>query len=501
METASEIAIQADPYAVTSFVLYLLIIVAIGILSTRFSSAGLTEFFLAGRKLKEFVVALSAVVSGRSAWLLIGVTGMAFTIGAPAVWAVTGYITAEVFLFLFIGKRLRRYTQMKDNLTLPDFFESRYRDTTHVLRILSVFIILIFMVSYVASQFLAGGKAFSTSFGVSETGGILITAAIVFVYTVLGGFLAVSLTDMIQAMFMIIALLVLPIVVISHAGGWGEVLTVLKAFSPRFLNPFAFSAGGIIGFLGIGFGSPGNPHILVRYMSIEDPKSLRRAMVIGTIWNTLMAWGAVFIGLVGRAFYLKPEALPGSDPENLFPFLASAHLHPILVGIITAAILAAIMSTADSQLLVASSGVVRDIYQKILTKGKTVSQKKLVFLSRIVILLLVIAALVFGILARKYVFWLVLFAWGGLGASFGPPLLLSLFWKRTTKAGVIAGFIAGTAVTIIWNQTPLLKELIYELVPAFLFSFYVTIVFSLFTSPPPQAEAELAEISAKYRQK
>jgi Na+/proline symporter len=244
METAGQLAVQPGSLALLSFILYLFIIVLIGILSAKFSSSGISEFFLAGRKLKNFVVALSAVVSGRSAWLLIGVTGMAFTLGAPTVWAVTGYITAEVFLFAFVGKRLRRYTAMMDNLTLPDFFESRFKDKSNLLRILSVIIILIFMISYIAAQFNAGGKAFSTSFGVSETHGILITAAIVLLYTILGGFLAVSLTDMIQAFFMLFALLVLPIVVIANAGGWNEILVVLKNFNPRFLDPFAFSVGG-----------------------------------------------------------------------------------------------------------------------------------------------------------------------------------------------------------------------------------------------------------------
>ncbi|MCJ7581312.1 MAG: sodium/proline symporter [Candidatus Aminicenantes bacterium] len=501
MESAGSTAIQANPLALISFAFYLLIIIIIGVVSARFSSSGLSEFFLAGRKLKNFVVALSAVVSGRSAWLLIGVTGMAFTLGAPAIWAVTGYITAEVFLFAFVGKRLRRYTGMMDDLTLPDFFESRFKDKTSLLRILSVIIILIFMVSYVAAQFTAGGKTFSTSFGVSETTGIIITAAIVLIYTVLGGFLAVSLTDMIQAIFMIVALLVLPIVVISNTGGWETVVSILHNFNPKFLNPFAMAAGGIIGFLGIGLGSPGNPHILVRYMAIKDPKDLRKSCLIGTFWNVIMAWGAVFTGLVGRAIYLKPEALPGNDPETLFPFLASAHLHPILMGIVTASILAAIMSTADSQLLVASSGVVRDVYQKIIHKGQTIDQKKLVRLSRTVVLLLVIIALIFGALAKDLVFWLVLFAWGGLGASFGPPLLLALFWKKTTKTGVAVGFISGTTVTIIWNQVAALKAFVYELVPAFLISLILTIFISLITTPPSEAGEELRQIAPKYKKK
>jgi SSS family solute:Na+ symporter len=234
-------------------------------------------------------------------------------------------------------------------------------------------------------------------------------------------------------------------------------------------------------------------------MSVADPKELRKSCVIGTVWNVLMAWGAVFIGLVGRAYYLKPEALPGGDPENLFPFLASAHLHPILLGIITASILAAIMSTADSQLLVASSGITRDIYQKIFAKDKIIPQKRLVLISRIVVLSLVIAALIFGVLAKEYVFWLVLFAWGGLGASFGPTLLLSLFWERTTKAGVIAGFVSGTTTTIVWNQIEVLNNLIYHLVPAFFISLFLTIVVSLMTTAPSHAESELASIKAKYK--
>jgi SSS family solute:Na+ symporter len=234
-------------------------------------------------------------------------------------------------------------------------------------------------------------------------------------------------------------------------------------------------------------------------MSVSDPRALRKSCVIGTVWNVLMAWGAVFIGLVGRAYYRRLDAIPGGDQENLFPFLASEHLHPLIMGMVAASILAAIMSTADSQLLVASSGVVRDIYQKIAAKGRSISQKKLVLLSRIVVSVLVITALILGFVAKQYVFWLVLFAWGGLGASFGPPLLLSLFWKRTTKAGVAAGFVSGTAITIVWNQVSFLKNIIYELVPAFFVSALLTVIISLLTAPPKNAEEELKSIAAKYR--
>ncbi len=504
MENISQITVHANLLAVLSFIFYLLIIVLIGVLAAKFSSTGISEFFLAGRKMREFVVALSAVVSGRSAWLLVGVTGMAYIRGASAIWAVAGYIIVELFLFLFLAKRLRRYTERMDNLTLPDFFESRYKDKTNILRITSVIIILIFMVAYVSAQFNAGGKAFGASFGIGEFEGVLVTALIVLAYTMMGGFLAVSLTDMVQAIFMIFALLILPVIAIINFGGLSQVLTAISKLSPEVvgsfsIDPFSLSVGGIIGFLGIGLGSPGNPHILVRYMSIDDPRALRKSALIGTAWNTLMAWGAVYIGIIGRAYYPTKNLLPNSDPENLYPFLASTHLHPILFGILIASIFAAIMSTADSQLLVAASGVVRDIYQKILVKDKKISQKKLVFLSRVVIILLVLIALILGAVASQLVFWLVLFAWAGLGAAFGPTVILSLFWKRTTKQGVLTGLVSGTLVTILWNQLPFLKGIIYELVPAFIISAVLTIIVSLLTHPPAEAERELEEISARYK--
>ena len=211
--------------------------------------------------MNRIVVALSAVVSGRSAWLLLGVTGMAYIQGASAVWAVVGYITVELFLFLFLAPRLRRETEKMDDLTIPDFFESRFNDKSGLLRVVSVGIILIFMIAYVAAQFKGGGKAFSASFGLSEFHGLLLTAGIVLIYTILGGFVAVALTDVIQAVLMILALIILPIVTVIDIGGWHIVTDVLHQISPQFLDPFALGAGALIGFLGIGLGSPGNPHM------------------------------------------------------------------------------------------------------------------------------------------------------------------------------------------------------------------------------------------------
>ena len=484
MESAASVQLQGNLYSLLAFVGYLLIITAIGIFTARFSSKGVREYFIGGRNMNRFVVALSAVVSGRSSWLLLGVTGMAYKIGPSAVWAVVGYILAELLLFLFYAKRLRRFSEEYDCITLPDFFAARFNDKSGLLRLTLAVVILIFMVSYVSAQFVGGGKAFAASFHIDNTSGIIITAAIVLLYTLLGGFLAVSLTDMIQAFFMIFALIILPVIAIADRGGLSILLQQLQALDPKYIDPFAISLGTAIGFLGIGLGSPGNPHIIARYMSIDDPEQLRFSAVVGTVWNVLMAWGALFIGLAGRVYFPDVSMLPGNDTENLYPVLALQHLHPVLFGVVVASIFAAIMSTADSQLLVAASSIVRDIYERIIKKGRQIPQKKLVLYSRLSVFLLVVFALILGMLANELVFWLVLFAWAGLGASLGPTSILSLYWKGTTRSGIFAGLITGTLVTIVWYNIPLLKNTFYELIPAFILSFIMVIVVSKFTQPP-----------------
>jgi SSS family solute:Na+ symporter len=483
-----QVEAAADPWAITAFLAYLLLTVGIGVYATRFSSAGVSEFFIGGRRMNRFVVALSAVVSGRSAWLVLGVTGMAYAMGPSAMWAVVGYTVAELFLFLFYAPRLRRFSARYDCITVPDFFAARFKDDRGSLRAVLVVVILLFMVGYVAGQFVGGGKAFAASFGLTPTAGVLLTAGIVLVYTMLGGFLAVSLTDMIQACFMIFALALLPILAIADRGGLDVFTQQLRALDPTLVDPFALSVGVAVGFVGIGLGSPGNPHILARYMSIDDPRQFRYAAVVGTIWNVVMSGGAVFIGLVGRVYFPDVAMLPQGDTENLYPLLAQQHLHPALFGVVLASIFAAIMSTADSQLLVAASAVVRDVYEKVIHRGETLSQRRLVLLSRGVVILLVVLAVGFGLVAEQVVFWLVLFAWAGLGASLGPTSILALFWKRTTKAGVTAGILTGTTTTIIWYFVPALKSRMYELVPAFLLALLATVVVSLWTSPPAAAD-------------
>lgn len=471
--------------SIYAFLGYLILVTMIGLYAARFSSSGISAYFVGARRMNKIVVALSAVVSGRSAWLLLGVTGMAYKMGASAVWAVLGYIIVELFLFIFYAYRLRRFSEKYDCITLPDFFAARFNDHDNRLRVLLVLVITMFMISYVSAQFVGGGKAFAASFGIDQQTGVLLTAGIVLFYTMVGGFLAVSLTDVFQAFFMLIALVILPVIAISDFGGLIPVLEQLKEINPGLIDPFSLSLGAAIGFLAIGLGSPGNPHIIARYMSIKDPEQLRMTAVIGTVWNVLMGWGALFIGLAGRVYFPEIDMLPGADTENLYPTLAEQHLHPLLLGIVVASVFAAIMSTADSQLLVAASALVRDLYEKVIRRGSPVPDKKLVMLSRIAVFALVIIALLLGYIAQDLVFWLVLFAWAGLGAALGPTSVLALYWRGTTRTGVFAGVISGTLTTIIWFYIPQLKSVIYELVPAFIISTIMTITVSKFTRENP----------------
>jgi len=293
----------------------------------------------------------------------------------------------------------------------------------------------------------------------------------------------------VQAVFMLVALLVLPWVAIADFGGWGAMMTELAALDAGLPSPVALGLGAGLGFVGIGLGSPGNPHILVRYMSIDSARQLRFAAVVGTVWNVLMGAGAVLIGMVGRAYMNDVAMLPLADPENIFPVLAQEHLPAVLFGVVVAAIFAAIMSTADSQLLVAASTVVRDVYEKVVRRGRPLSQRRLVVLSRVVVTALVLLAVVLGWAADDLVFWLVLFAWAGLGAALGPTSILALFWPRTTRAGVFAGLITGTLTTFVWYFTPALKGALYELIPAFAAGLVATVVVSLMTRPPAGTDA------------
>ncbi|UCH95657.1 MAG: sodium/proline symporter [Candidatus Aminicenantes bacterium] len=477
-----------DPVAFIIFFLTLLLPIIVGFL-TLWRTKSQSDFFVGGRAMDKFVVALSAVSSGRSGWLVLGVSGTAYLVGTSAVWAAVGYITAEMFQFIYIGRKLRTQTESFNNITLLDYFESRFNDK-YLLRITGAVIIAIFITAYVAAQFNAGAKSLSTALDLPLIYALIISALVILVYMILGGYIAVAYNDVVRAIIMLVGLVILPVVGLIKIGGFNVLLETLSRLNPAFIDPFSLSIGAFFGFVGIGLGSPGQPHIVVRYMSINDPEKLRYATVIGTFWNVVMAWGAVFIGLLGRIIVPVVENLPNADKEMVYLVLSSQYFGPLLYGLLVGGIFAAILSTADSQLLVVASTFVRDIYEKIIYEktGKKKSKPPLseatkLMLSRIVVFISGVLAIILAYAAKEAIFWLVLFAWGGLGASFGTSLIFSLYWKRTTKYGVFAGMLVGTVVTIAWKLY--LKEPtgIYELIPAFFGSALAIFIVSLLTRP------------------
>lgn len=467
-----------DPLALCIFLATLLLPVLIGFLTLR-RTRNQSDFFIGGRAMNKFVVALSAVSSGRSSWLVLGVSGMAFTRGTGAVWAVVGYITAEMFQFIYIGRKLRAETERMDSITLLDYFESRYNDKKHHIRITGSVIIAIFITAYVAAQFNAGAKALGTALNIPLIAALALSGALILVYMILGGYIAVAYNDVVRAVILLIGLVIFPFYGLIKAGGLTALLRTLEGLNPALVDPFSLGFGMIIGFLGIGLGSPGQPHIVVRYMSIRDPDKLRQSTVIGTFWNVVMGWGAVMIGLLGRALIPSLESLPDKDPEVIYLVLSSQYFGPVLYGLIIGGIFAAILSTADSQLLVVASTFVRDIYEKILKKGAQIPESRRLHLSRWVVFFSGILAIVMAFLAQDLIFWLVLFAWGGLGAAFGPTLIFSLYWKRTTRAGIISGMITGTLIIIIWKLFLSAPTGLYELIPAFFGSAAAVLLVSL----------------------
>lgn len=447
----------ATPTMTAAFLVYLVALMGIGLYSSRTAGEDIDEFFLGGRRLGALVVALSAVVSGRSSWLILGVTGAAFHTGLPAVWVLPGYITAELFMFVVVAPRLRRYTERRDCLTLPDFFEARFGDTTQRLRLLSVALILIFFTAYIGAQLTAGTKTFQAVFGLPPLESTVLVTVIVALYTITGGFLAVSLTDAVQAILMLVGLVVMPIMATYELGGPAALLQQLGALSTPRADLLALGTlAGVLKGLAIGTGSFGQPHILTRYMAIDDAEKLRASALVGTVWNVLMGWGAIGIGLVGRAIYRDASALPLGDVETLFVRMAVDTLPAVVAGLLVSAVVAAIQSTVDSQLLVAASGAARDVYQRMTVRGREAGPEELVWVSRGCVLAILAIAFGIGILASqtddpvfRSVFRFVLQAWYGLGCAFGPLVLLGLVWRGVSAQGALAGMLVGPACVLL----------------------------------------------------
>ncbi len=471
------------PLAFVIFILTLFLPILIGFLTLR-RTKNQSDFFIGGRMMDKFVVALSAVSSGRSSWLVLGVSGMAYTLGVGAVWAVVGYITVEMFQFIYIGRKLRQATESYQSLTLLDYFESRFNDKQQLIRLVGSIIITIFIVAYVAAQFNAGAKSLSTALDVPFLPALLISALLILVYMVMGGYIAVAYNDVVRAIILIIGLVIFPAYGLAKVGGLSALLQTLAQLNPASIDPLSLGWGAIIGFIGIGLGSPGQPHIVVRYMSIDDEDKLRLSAIIGTFWNVVLGWGAVFIGLLGRYFVPSPEKLPNHDPEMIYLVLSSEFFSPLLYGLIIGGIFAAILSTADSQLLVVASTFVRDLYEKTFKKSTVIDEKTKLKLSRWVVFFSGLLAVLLAWIAQDLVFWLVLFAWGGLGAAFGTALIFSLYWRKTTRAGILAGMITGTIVVIAWKLFLKKPTGLYELIPAFALACLAIWAVSLFSRVP-----------------
>jgi sodium/proline symporter len=467
-----------DPILI-GFLAYLVLLLIKGSLTFKFNKT-IADYVLAGRRLGPWLVSISERSSGESAWLLIGLPGLALASGFNAIWPAIGCVAGILFSWTFISRRLRMATEKHNALTLPDLFENRFSDNTHALRIVATIIIILFFTVYVSAQFLAAGKVLNTIFGISKLQGMMVGAFIIVIYTIMGGFFAVAWTDLLQGTIMVFTLVLLPIVGLIELGGIEKLSLALKNVDHNLLlvgggkQGFA-AAASIIGGLGIGLGYMGQPHLVTRFMAIKDPRKLRQGTLIAICWALLAFWGAVFIGIVGLGLFGNIFA----DQEEIMPYMTKALVPAGLAGIMISGAIAAMMSTADSQLLVSTSAVSRDVYQQMMKKDAP--ERRLVLISRVATLIIGAVAFFLALSAESLVYWLVLYAWAGLGASFGPALLTTLWWKKVTKQGVLSGMIVGTITVLIWYNVPVLKNSMYELIPSFFLSLFSIIIVSLLT--------------------
>ena len=464
------------------------LMVGIGIYSYRKSTSNSEEFLIGGRKMGAAVTALSAGAADMSGWLLLGVPGAMYFTGLSSIWIAIGLTFGAFLNYLIVAPRLRVYTEVAGNsITMPVFFENRFKDKTHLLKIVSSFLILIFFTLYTSSGMVAGGKLFESAFGFDYFTGLVLTSLVVVLYTFLGGFLAVSLTDFVQGTIMVLALIVVPAVAIFEIGGVGETFDLIESKGPQYLDLFSGTTTiGIISLLAWGLGYFGQPHILVRFMAIDKVSDLRKARRIGITWMIFTVGGALLVGLVGIAYLLKFDHTTmaifdasKTESETIFIYFSRVLFHPLVAGFLLSAILAAVMSTISSQLLVTSSSLTEDIYKAFLNKKAT--PKQLLIASRLSVLLVALISVLLSISPKDSILNLVGNAWAGFGASFGPVVLLSLLWRRTTWQGALTGMILGAAVVLTWVYANHDYKDWYEILPGFVCSFTSIVIVSLLT--------------------
>ena len=469
-----------------AFILYLVLMMSIGLYYSR-RQKNLSSYILGDRQLGPWLTSMSAEASDMSGWMLMGLPGYAYLHGLSAFWTGIGLIVGTWANWVLVSQRLRNYTEVADNsLTIPDYLSNRFEDKKNGLRLICALFIILFFIIYTSSGFVAAGKLFNTIFGIPYLHALLLGAFVVVFYTFLGGFSAVALTDFIQGTMMFFTVLYVPVAATIALGGPMPTLDILSKEGSDFFSFFPDSTGVsallvmIVSSLGWGLGYFGQPHILVKFMAIGDPKELKKSTRIAMTWVLLSLSFAIAIGVVGKAYLSTP--LENANAERVFILMAESLSAPFITGIIWSAILAAIMSTSSSQLLVTSSAVSRDLFQAFLKKDA--SEKTLIRVSRLSVLLVSAIAVYLGSDPNSYIFSIVSYAWAGFGACFGATVLLSLYWKRMTLKGAYAGVIVGGLTVLIWKHFEWFG--LYELVPGFFFSVAAIVIVSLMDKKPSE---------------
>ncbi len=490
---------EQDLGSILAYALYFIVLFAIGLYHMK-DTGDMQSYMLGGRKIGPWVSAMSAEASDMSGWMLMGLPGYAYVAGVSAFWIAIGLALGTWLNWRFVAQRLRIYTKIaNDSITLPDFFENRYNDRSKILRIVSAVFIFIFFLIYTASGFVAGGRLFTTVFDISYVSSLLITAGIVIFYTFTGGYLAVCRTDFFQGTLMFFAIIVVPVTGVMIAGGPSETIASLHALNPNYFNMLTDATGltlsftAIISLIGWGLGYFGQPHILVRFMSITSAKEIPQATRIAMVWVIFSLFFAVASGLVGRV--VLGDILTGVNAETVFMVMNEQFFNSFMAAIIISAILGAIMSTSSGQLLVTASAISTDFYQALLRKNA--SQKELVFVSRIAVILVSACSLALAYNPNNYILDLVAYAWAGFGASFGPLMLFSLFWKRTTLKGAVAGVFFGGSTVLLWKECFAYTGL-YEIIPGFIVSCLAIFVVSLLDKKPSDAIIKDFETTEKH---
>ena len=485
---------DVDGFQIFAVVLYFAAMLGIGWYAYTKTRNNLDGYMLADRGLKPWIAALSAGASDMSGWLLMGLPGAMYLSGLSEAWIMIGLLVGAWLNWLITAPRLRAYTEVAgDAITIPSFFEARLHDRTRILRIASGMIILVFFTFYVSSGMVASGKFFDSAFGVDYKLGMLIVAVITMLYTLFGGFLGASLTDVAQGLLVVVALLAVPIIGIVDLGGVGAMFDGVRSVDPELLD--WVGSGGILAIVSAaawGLGYFGQPHIIIRFMALRTPAEAGTARRIGIGWMLLCALGAVGTALVGIAYFAKHTADKPADAETVFLALSQILFHPFIAGLVLAAVLAAIMSTISSQLIVCSSALVEDLYKLIAEKSgsdRKLSDATYVILGRIGVLAIAVIAALLALSPSNSILDLVAFAWAGFGSAFGPAIVLSLYWRKLTTLGALAGIVTGAVVAYAWDK--LASADIYEIIPGVIASFVAAIVVSLLTyKPNPQIDAE-----------